>query len=77
MQDSGQKPNNQIDKWRVANLGMEMGFIIALPLLVFILIGKHFDAKLHTTPWLTLAGILLAIVLTTVWLTRRLKQFIK
>jgi hypothetical protein len=64
-------------KWALASLAMEMGFIIALPLLVFTLIGKHFDTKWHTTPWLTLVGIVLAITSTTVWLTKRLKPYIK
>ena len=66
-----------MNKWRIVNLGLEMGFIIALPLLVFILIGKWLDAKWHTTPWLTLVGIILAIGATTAWLTQRLKEYIK
>ena len=66
-----------MDKWALASFAGEMGFIIALPLLVFVLIGKHFDAKFHTTPWLTLAGIVLAIASTTAWLTKRLKEYIK
>lgn len=77
MPDLSQKPNNQLDKWRIVNLGLEMGFIIALPLLVFTLIGKRLDTKFHTTPWLTLAGIILAIASTTAWLTKRLKEYIK
>lgn len=77
MPDSSQKPNNQLDKWRVASLGLEMGLIVALPLLLFIFIGKYLDVKFHSTPWLTLLGIILAIASTTVWLTRRLKEFIK
>jgi LPXTG-motif cell wall-anchored protein len=35
------------------------------------------DNKFHSTPWLTLLGVILAIASTTVWLTRRLKEFIK
>ncbi|OGE80413.1 MAG: hypothetical protein A2660_01835 [Candidatus Doudnabacteria bacterium RIFCSPHIGHO2_01_FULL_45_18] len=77
MPDLGQKPNLPINKWRIANLGFEMGFIIALPLLVFILVGKWLDAKFNSTPWLTLTGIVLAITLTTTWLTKRLKEYIK
>ena len=72
-----QKPNNPIDKWRMASLAGEMGFIIALPLLLFIFIGKKLDVRFHSTPWLTLLGIILAIASTTVWLTKRLKGLIK
>jgi F0F1-type ATP synthase assembly protein I len=73
MENQPQKPN----KWALVGLATEMGFIIALPLLVFILIGKKLDLRFHTTPWLTLVGILLAIGASTAWLTKRLKEYIK
>lgn len=52
-----------------------MGFIIALPLVILGLTGKYLDARWGTTPWLTLVGIVLAIVATSVWLYRYLKAF--
>ena len=70
-------PNDNLSKWRFVNLAFELGFIIALPLVAFALIGKWADAKFGTDPWLTLAGIVFAIVITTVWLTRRFKEMIK
>lgn len=76
MNTESQNPKD-LNKWRLANLAFEMGFIIALPLLVFTLIGKRLDAKFGSAPWLTLAGIVLAIAATTTWLTRRLKEYIK
>ena len=79
MEPNPQKPADpRINKWALVNLASELGFIIALPLVAFGLIGKWLDAKYnHTTPWLTLLGILLAIICTTVWLTKKLKQYIK
>lgn len=73
------QPQNpkDLNKWRLVNLGFELGFVIALPLLGFSLLGKWLDNRFGTTPWITLAGILFAIVTTTVWLTRRLKEYIK
>ena len=68
---------NVFNKWRLVNLGFELGFIIALPLLVFALSGKWLDDKLNTKPWLTLLGIFLAISGTTVWMTRRFREYIK
>jgi hypothetical protein len=65
------------DKWGLVGLATELGYIIALPLLAFALIGKYLDGKLHTSPWLTLVGIIMAITLTTVWLTNKLKKYIK
>jgi len=70
--------DKDIKKWKLVNLAMEMGFVIALPLVALGLLGKWLDNKYHhTTPWITLIGILLAIVTTTIWLTRRIKELIK
>lgn len=71
------KQPNIVNRWGLASLGLEMGFIIALPLLVFALAGKWADQKWGTEPWLTIAGILIAISSTTVWLTKRFKELIK
>ena len=63
-----------IKKWSLISFATEFGFIIALPLVVFALAGKWLDAKLNTAPWLTIAGIVLAIISTTIWLSRRIKN---
>lgn len=73
-----QQPNkNLINKWRIVSLALELGFIIALPLVIFALLGKWMDGKIGTYPWLTLAGIMIAIISTTVWLVRRFKEMMK
>ena len=78
MPENNEKPNNDImKKWGMVNLATEFGFIIALPLVVFALVGKWADHKFGTYPWLTLAGIAIAITTTTVWMTKRLKGYIK
>jgi hypothetical protein len=77
-QNPQKSPDPNIQKWRLASLAMEMGFIIALPLILFGLGGKWLDHRLHLqTPWFTLLGIVLAIASTTVWLTQKLKEYIK
>lgn len=78
MNENPEKPNNDIaKKWNMVNLASELGFIIALPLVVFAIAGKALDHKFGTTPWLTLAGILLAIISTTLWMVKRLRAYIK
>jgi hypothetical protein len=72
-----EKNKEIMNKWGMVNLATEFGFIIALPLVVFALVGKWADHKFGTFPWLTLAGIVLAITSTTVWMTKRLKGYIK
>jgi hypothetical protein len=78
-QNPSQKPNTPVpvDKWSLVGLAMDMGFIIALPLVVAAFLGKWLDNRFGTKPWLTLAGILVAIAITTVWMTKKLKAYIK
>ncbi|MBI3952857.1 MAG: AtpZ/AtpI family protein [Candidatus Doudnabacteria bacterium] len=77
MPEFSQKPNPSLTKWKVLSLSMELGFIIALPLVALGLAGKWLDGKLGTTPWFTLAAIILAITATTVWLIKRFKELLK
>ena len=69
--------DKNMNKWAMLNLATELGFIIALPIVVLALGGKWLDHRMHnTTPWFTLLGIVLAITSTTVWLTQRIKAII-
>ncbi|MBI2355628.1 MAG: AtpZ/AtpI family protein [Candidatus Doudnabacteria bacterium] len=69
--------NQSLNKWRLVQFAMEFGFTIALPLVALGLAGKWLDRKADSDPWFTLAGILLAIAMTTIWITRRIKELMK
>jgi hypothetical protein len=71
MTDNHERQNNATKSALV--LALEFGFIIALPLVVFSLLGKWLEAKYHTNLFL-LGGLILAIVSSTIWLYRRIKQ---
>ena len=78
MAENDEKPTKDaFTKWSLINLSVEFGFIIAIPLVIFALAGKFLDHKFNTFPWLTLAGIVLAITSTTIWMTKRIKAYIK
>lgn len=79
MEPNPEKPvPPKVNKWVLVSLASEMGFIIALPLLALALAGKWLDHRLHTSiPLFTLLGVVLAITSTTIWLTKRLKEYIK
>ena len=68
MQDRQQKLKT---RWELVSLAFELGYIIALPLLAFILAGKYLDQRFGTHPYLKLLGLLLAIGATTLWLIKR------
>ncbi|OGL85987.1 hypothetical protein A3I40_00440 [Candidatus Uhrbacteria bacterium RIFCSPLOWO2_02_FULL_48_12] len=60
--------------WQALGLAWELGFIIAIPLVIFGSIGKYADGQLGTTPWLTLSGVFLAMATTIVWLYKQFKS---
>ncbi len=46
------------------SLGVELGFLIAVPLIIFLLAGLYFDRKLGTMPLFTIVALLLNSVVT-------------
>ncbi|MBI4050247.1 MAG: AtpZ/AtpI family protein [Candidatus Doudnabacteria bacterium] len=75
MPDEKQKP--PINRGELISIAFELGFIIALPVVIFGLGGKWLDAKMGTAPMFTLIGILTAIVSTSVWIYRKFKSYFK
>lgn len=57
---------------RMVSLASEFGFVIALPLICFGLLGKWLDARYHTHKAFTLVGILLALIASVVFLSKRI-----
>ena len=46
-------------------LAWNLGYTIAVPIVVFALLGRFLDKKLGTSPWLLLAGILVSIAVSS------------
>jgi F0F1-type ATP synthase assembly protein I len=61
----------------LAGMVGELGFIIAVPLLVTIVAGIWVDKKFSTTPLFMILGILLAITVSTITIGRKIKQLNK
>jgi len=53
----------------VSALGLtfQLGYTIAIPLVVLALFGRFLDKKFDTSPWLLLTGIILSLLITS-WL---------
>jgi undecaprenyl pyrophosphate phosphatase UppP len=75
--DIKKEEKNAFTRWSMASIAFELGFIIAIPLVVMGFLGKWADLKLNTYPWLTLVGIIIAIISSTFWLTRRFRELLK
>ena len=69
------KPAERSTIFQALGLAWELGYIIAVPLVVLALAGRLADRAWGTSPWLLLLGVLLSIVLSS-WLivvkTRRI-----
>ncbi len=61
---------------QVMGVAFELGFIIALPIVLFGLAGKWLDSRYHTWYFIYI-GIALAIILTSTWMYSRFKAFIQ
>jgi F0F1-type ATP synthase assembly protein I len=60
------QPQKNINLGQIITLGSELGFLIALPIVICIFLGLWIDKKLNTFPLVLLASILVGIVLTIV-----------
>jgi len=60
--------------WSVVSLAWRLGYTIAVPLVVFALLGRFADQALETTPWMMLMGILVATIVTSILLYRKIKK---
>lgn len=59
------------------SLAWELGYSIALPLVIFALLGRWLDGKLATSPWLFLLGIILAVSISSYLVYRKTMEIIR
>ncbi|MFA6552624.1 MAG: AtpZ/AtpI family protein [Candidatus Paceibacterota bacterium] len=58
-------------------LGLELGYTIAVPIIVFALLGRFLDKSLGTSPFLLLAGILISIFLSSYIIYKKVSKIIE
>lgn len=56
------------------SLAWELGYTIAVPLVVFALGGRLLDRAWGTSPWLLLTGVLLSIAISTALVLRKMQS---
>lgn len=68
MEQAPQKPDNEkIKTFKVWSLAGQLGFSIAIPIVLFALLGRLADKAFGTSPFILLIGILLSIFVSS-WL---------
>ena len=68
--------NNKTDKVSVFSLAFELGYIVAIPIVVLALAGRMIDKKLESSPWFLLLGIIISIVVSTYWIYKKTSAII-
>lgn len=53
------------NNWSVFSLAFELGYMIAIPIVLFALGGRFLDKKIDSSPLFLLTGIFISIILTT------------
>jgi hypothetical protein len=61
--------------WTVLNLAWELGYLIALPIVILGFGGAWLDKKFGTSPILLLAGIGLSVIISGIAVYRKIKVF--
>lgn len=67
-----EKPERQA-LWDALGLAWEMGYTIAVPLILFALGGRFLDRWIGSAPWLMLIGIGVAIVISSIAISRKIR----
>lgn len=59
------------------SLSLQLGFNIVIPILILAITGRLLDRKFDTSPFLLLAGIILAFIVSTVLISRKIQKIFK
>jgi hypothetical protein len=57
-------------------LAWELGYAIAIPIVVLALVGRWADRAWGTSPWLLLAGIVVSVFISSFMVYRRVKKIL-
>ncbi len=52
--------------WSALSLAWQLGYSIAIPLVLLALLGRLIDKKIGTSPWFLLTGVILSLVVSTI-----------
>lgn len=63
--------------FRALPFALELGYMIAIPLVAFALLGRFADNRWGTSPLFLLAGILLSIILSVAIINKKVSALMK
>lgn len=70
-------PSRYTALWTALSLAWDLGYMIALPLVILALVGRWLDHKWNSSPLMLLVGVVVAFTLSSVWLASKMKEITK
>ncbi len=67
-------PSRYHSLWMALNLAWELGYVIALPLVILALLGRWLDRRWGSSPLMILVGVVTAFIITSIWLSTKIKE---
>lgn len=64
MSESEEKTESPVD-FNAWQLAWELGYTIAIPIVLLALFGRFLDRQFDSSPWLLLAGIIFSIIISS------------
>jgi len=64
--DEKDEKNNKEGVWSALSLAWQLGYTIAIPIVVLALGGRFLDKHFNASPWFLLAGIFVSLFLSTI-----------
>ncbi len=65
------------DTWLYLGLAGQIGYTVAVPLVVGVLGGVFIDRAAHTRPWFTIIGLVIGMVLSVMGFIRTIREVLK
>lgn len=75
MDKNGEK-KEQNQTWSALSLAWELGYTIAVPLVILAFAGRWLDRRFDTSPWLLLSAIFVSIPISTIVIYMKVMKII-
>lgn len=72
--DAPKQPKKDLTPWEALGVVWEIGTAIAIPTILFALLGRWVDRRYGTSPFFIIAGLFLALVVITVFTVKKGKK---
>ncbi len=65
------------NEFNVFGMALNLGWIIAGPLVALALLGRYLDRVYNSSPWFLIAGLILALTISSVLVTRIVRRIME